>query len=191
MEGVTATIIFGASMRYLLIILAACLPLWAQAIEFDEHVRSLALGRALQVFEDVDGTATIESVSAPANTSAFRPLEGKTFNAGYSRSAFWLKGDLLYRPATTTGPMDWILELAYPPLDRIDLYLPDSSGRLRLASQTGDQLPFASRPIKQSNYLFDLDLQPDKPMTFYLRVASDGPVQAPLNLWSSHAFIER
>lgn len=191
MEGVTATITFGASMRYLLIILAACLPLWAQAIEFDEHVRSLALGRALQVFEDVDGTATIESVSAPANTSAFRPLEGKTFNAGYSRSAFWLKGDLLYRPATTTGPMDWILELAYPPLDRIDLYLPDSSGRLRLASQTGDQLPFASRPIKQSNYLFDLDLQPDKPMTFYLRVASDGPVQAPLNLWSSHAFIER
>lgn len=178
-------------MRFLLIILAACLPLLAQAIEFDEHVRCLALGRAIEVFEDVGGNATIESVSAPASNAAFRPLEGETFNAGYSHSVFWLKGSLTYRPAGQPGPMDWILELAYPPLDHVDLYLSDASGQPRLASQTGDKLPFSSRQIRQANYLFDLDLQPDKPVTFYVRVASDGPVQAPLNLWSSHAFIER
>lgn len=180
----------GASMRYLLIILAACLPILAQAIEFDEHVQSLALGRSIEVFEDVDGKATIESVSSAAHREAFQPLEAETFNAGYSDSTFWLRGDLLYRPGDSAGPMDWILELAYPPLDRVELYLPDASGQPRLAWQTGDTLPFSSRQIKQANYLFDLDLQPDKPMTFYLRVSSRGAVQVPLNLWSSKAFIE-
>ena len=178
-------------MRYLLIILAACLPILAQAIEFDEHVQSLALGRSIQVFEDVDGKATIESVSAANHRDAFRPLEAETFNAGYSESVFWLRGDLLYRPSATAGPMDWILELAYPPLDRVDLYLPDASGQPRLAWQTGDTLPFSSRQIKQANYLFDMDLRPDRPMTFYLRVSSQGAVQVPLTLWSGRAFIER
>ena len=178
-------------MRYLLIILAACLPHLAQAIEFDEHVRSLALGRSIEVFEDVDGKATIESVSSAAHSAAFRPLETETFNAGYSDSVFWLRGELLYRPSKSTGPMDWILELAYPPLDRVDLYLPDAAGRPRLAWRTGDTLPFSSRQIKQANYLFDLDLPPDQPVTFYLRVSSQGAVQVPLNLWSSKAFIER
>jgi signal transduction histidine kinase len=178
-------------MRYLLIILAACLPLLAQAIEFDEHVQCLALGRSVQVFEDVEGKATIESVSAAANRDAFRPLEAETFNAGYSRSVFWLKGDLSYRPAESAGPVEWLLELAYPPLDRVELYLPDASGQLHLVRQTGDTLPFSSRQIKQATYLFDLDLLPHKPVTFYVRISSEGSVQAPLKLWSSKAFIEQ
>lgn len=177
-------------MRYLLIILAAWLPLLAQAIQFDEQVRSLPLGRAIQVLEDVSGKATIESVSASGQSNAFRPIDDETFNAGYSRSAFWLKADLLYQPREAAHPMDWLLELAYPPLDHVDLYLPDASGRLQLTSRTGDMQPFASRDIRHANYVFNLELPPGKPVTFYMRVASQGPVQAPLNLWSSHAFIE-
>lgn len=177
-------------MRYLLIILAALLPMLAQAIEFDEHVRSLPLGRAIQVFEDVKGDATIQSVSAPASRDAFRPIENETFNAGYSKSAFWIKGDLSYRPSLDAKPMDWVLELAYPPLDRVDLYLPDASGQPQLAWQTGDMLPFSSRQIRHANYVFELDLPPGKTVTFYMRVSSKGSVQAPLNLWSSHALIE-
>ena len=177
-------------MRYLLIILAAWLPLLAQAIQFDEQVRSLPLGRAIQVFEDVSGKATIDSVSALGQTNAFRPIDDETFNAGYSRSAFWLKADLLYQPREAAHPMDWLLELAYPPLDHVDLYLPDASGRLQLTFRTGDMQPFASRDIRHANYVFNLELPPGKSITFYMRVASQGPVQAPLNLWSSHAFIE-
>lgn len=177
-------------MRYLLIILAALLPMLAHAIEFDEHVRSLPLGGAIQVFEDVSGTATIESVSAMASRATFRSIDTETFNAGYSDSAFWLRGELTYRPSVAAKPMDWVLELAYPPLDRVALYLPDASGQPRLALLTGDTLPFSSRQIRHANYVFDLDLPAGKPVTFYMRVASQGPVQAPLNLWSSHAFIE-
>ncbi|MFJ4145051.1 7TM diverse intracellular signaling domain-containing protein [Pseudomonas sp. NPDC089734] len=175
-------------MRYLLIMLVAWFPLLAHCVEFDENTRSLPLGQVIQVFEDVSGTATIESVVSRG--SEFRALDAQTLNAGYSNSAFWLKVDLLYRPHSRAKHTDWLLELAYPPMDHVDLYLPDGNERYQLAWKTGDRLPFSSRDVKQGNYVFGVDLPPGKPTTVYLRVASQGPIQAPLNLWSSHAYME-
>ena len=176
-------------MRYLLMLLLSW-PLLADAIEFNETTRSLPLGRAMQVFEDASGQARIEDVSSPALADRFKPHDSATLNAGYSRSVFWLKVDLLYRPTQANAPRNWLLELAYPPLDHLDLYLADAMGRLQLAGRTGDALPFGTRQIRQNNYLFDLDLAAGQPRTLYLRLQSEGSIQAPLTLWSSTAYLE-
>ncbi len=177
-------------MRLVLIALFCLLPMFANAVDFDENTRSLALGRDTQVFEDPTGDATIQQVSSPEGAARFRPLAGPSLNAGYSRSAFWLKVRLTYRPANPLASADWLLELAYPPMDHVDLYLGNGDARPHLAWQTGDMLPFSSRQIKQNNYVFDLNLNAHETKTVYLRVASHGSVQAPLNLWASHAYIE-
>jgi len=177
-------------MRYLLIILIACLPLLACAVEFDEHTRSLMLGRSAQVLEDPSGQASIEAVSSASMAAAFRPLDADALNAGFSDSAFWLRVELLYRPQDPAAHPDWLLEVAYPPLDYVDLYLPQANGQLRRVAQTGDMLPFASRQIKQNSYLFALPLPPGEAKTLYLRVAGKGSIQVPLSLWASHAYLE-
>ncbi|WP_375232984.1 7TM diverse intracellular signaling domain-containing protein, partial [Pseudomonas sp. LS-2] len=177
-------------MRILLTLLLVLMPLLASAVEFNENTRSLPLGRATQVFEDPSGNATIADVSSPEGAAKFRALEASSLNAGYSRSAFWLKVRLTYRPNDPFASADWLLELAYPPMDHVDLYLSTDDAAPKLAWQTGDMLPFSSRQIKQNNYLFDLDLRPHESKTAYIRVASHGSVQAPLNLWASHAYIE-
>jgi hypothetical protein len=64
-------------------------------------------------------------------------------------------------PPPSAAPRQWLLELAYPPLDHLDLYLP-TQGVFRLAQRTGDALPYASRQIRQNNYLFELPLQPGR-----------------------------
>lgn len=176
-------------MRYLLMLLF-CLPLLASAVEFDEFTQSLPLGRSLQVFEDPSGQASIADVRAQAAAGNFKPHDKATLNAGYSRSAFWLKIDLHYRPTNPSAQRSWLLELAYPPLDHLDLYLPDAAGDYRLVRQTGDALPFASREIRQNNYLFDLAFKPDQLRTVYLRLSSEGSIQAPVTLWSSTAYLE-
>lgn len=176
-------------MRYLLILLF-CLPLLASAVEFDENTQSLPLGRSLQVFEDPSGQASIADVRAQAAAGNFKLHDKATLNAGYSRSAFWLKIDLHYRPANPAAQRTWLLELAYPPLDHLDLYMADANGDYRLIRQTGDALPFASREIRQNNYLFDLEFKPDQQRTVYLRLASEGSIQAPVTLWSSTAYLE-
>ncbi|UVK98135.1 hybrid sensor histidine kinase/response regulator [Pseudomonas sp. B21-048] len=176
-------------MRYLLMLLL-CLPLLASAVEFDEFTQSLPLGRTMQVYEDTGGQATIADVRAQAAAGQFKPHDKATLNAGYSRSAFWLKIDLLYRPTNPAAQRTWWLELAYPPLDHLDLYLPAADGDYQLVRQTGDALPFATREIRQNNYLFDLNFMPEQTQTVYLRLQSEGSVQAPVTLWSSTAYLE-
>ncbi|VVQ06943.1 Sensor histidine kinase RcsC [Pseudomonas fluorescens] len=176
-------------MRYLLMLLF-CLPFMASAVEFDEFTQSLPLGRSLQVFEDPSGQASIADVRAQAAAGNFKAHDKDALNAGYSRSAFWLKIDLHYRPSNPAAQRTWLLELAYPPLDHLDLYMPDANGDYRLVRQTGDALPFASREIRQNNYLFDLSFKPDQQQTVYLRLASEGSIQAPVTLWSSTAYLE-
>ncbi|WP_095145418.1 MULTISPECIES: hybrid sensor histidine kinase/response regulator [unclassified Pseudomonas] len=176
-------------MRYLLMLLLS-LPLLATAADFNELTQSLPLGHSMQVYEDVAGTATITDVLAQAAAGQFKPHDKATLNAGYSRSAFWLKIDLHYRPNNPDARRTWLLELAYPPLDHLDLYQPDEAGRYQLTQRTGDALPFASREIRQNNYLFDLDFAANEQKTLYLRLQSEGSIQAPMTLWSSTAYLE-
>ncbi|MNZ57909.1 Sensory/regulatory protein RpfC [compost metagenome] len=176
-------------MRYLLMLLLS-LPLLATAADFNELTQSLPLGHSMQVYEDVAGTATITDVLAQATAGQFKPHDKATLNAGYSRSAFWLKIDLHYRPNNPDARRTWLLELAYPPLDHLDLYQPDEAGRYQLTQRTGDALPFASREIRQNNYLFDLDFAANEQKTLYLRLQSEGSIQAPMTLWSSTAYLE-
>jgi signal transduction histidine kinase/CheY-like chemotaxis protein len=177
-------------MRYLLFCLFIWMPGLASALVFDEHSRSLPLGQAMHVFEDVRGDASIDDIASPALQDSFRRHDKPVLNAGYSRSVFWLRLDLEYRPQQATGARNWLLELAYPPLDHLELYLPDADGGFVLAQRTGDALPFVSRQIKQNNYLFELNLAPGQPQRLYLRLESQGSIQAPLTLWAPNAYLE-
>lgn len=177
-------------MRYLLIVLLGLLPVLAGAVDFDAATRHLPLGKAMQVYEDPDGSASITQVSAPDFAKHFRPHHKDVLNAGYSTSVFWLKVELRPVAAPDAAPRQWLLELAYPPLDHLELYLPDGSGSYRLARRTGDALPYHSRQILQNNYLFELQLQPGQVTTAYLRLHSQGSVQVPLALWSAQAYME-
>ncbi|PWB34405.1 hybrid sensor histidine kinase/response regulator [Pseudomonas sp. SDI] len=177
-------------MRYLLTVLLCWLPLLASAVEFDDSTRSVPLGRVMQVFEDRDGSASIAQVSAADFAEQFQAHHSDVLNAGYSTSVFWLRIDLHYTGAASGGVRNWLLELAYPPLDHLELYLPDAAGHYRLAQRTGDALPYSSRQIAQNNYLFELPFGPGQATTVYLRLHSEGSVQAPLTLWASNAYLQ-
>src|SRR6218665_1444779 len=136
-------------MRYGLFILLCLQALLASAVEFDEHLDRLPLGPLMYVFEDVRGDATITDIASPALQGSFRQHHNQVLNAGYSHSVFWLRIDLQYSPRESGGARPWYLELAYPPLDHLELYLPNGAGGYELAQRTGDRQPFASRQIKQ------------------------------------------
>lgn len=178
-------------MRYVFLLFLAVLPaLAAAAVELDEHTRHLPLGQMMEVFEDPRGEIGIEDIASPAFETHFQRNRTPVFNAGNSRSVHWVRIDLSYRPQIAQGARRWLLEVAYPPLDSLQLYLSDGQGGYRLARDTGDTRPWASREIRQGNYLFELELQPEQPQRVYLRVESEGSIQVPLSLWSQHAYLE-
>lgn len=177
--------------RLLLLFVSLVLSSLAGAVTFDEQTRALPLGQSMYVFEDVRGDASIDDIVSPALERSFVRHERPVLNAGYSRSVFWLRLDLQYQPQSLKGPRHWLLELAYPPLDHLELYSRGADGRFSLAQRTGDALPFDSRQIKQNNYLFELELPPGESQRFYLRLESQGSIQAPLTLWAPNAYLEQ
>jgi len=177
-------------MRHILLFILSLLPTLASAVDFDDKTRRLPLGQVMAVLEDPDRDASIEDVLARDAAGDFVSHDEDVLNAGYSHSAFWLRIDLHYRADRSHGPGRWWLELAYPPLDYLVLYLPDGQGGYRLAQKSGDTLPFSERQIQHRNHLFELELLPDQPQRIYLRMESQGSIQAPLTLWAPVAYLE-
>ncbi|MES3003947.1 MAG: 7TM-DISM domain-containing protein, partial [Pseudomonadota bacterium] len=87
---------------------------------------SYPLSRSFEYLEDKDGQLKLDDILQPAQQARFRPVaqSGPGANFGLTDSAIWLRVTL--RTSTITQP-DWLLEVAYPPLDQIELYAPDAA----------------------------------------------------------------
>jgi two-component system, sensor histidine kinase LadS len=143
------------------------------------------LGQRVDVLEDVSGTWSIEQVvSAPLSQQFHRSRESVP-GFGFSRSAYWLRIEVDNR---RERPQRWLLELSYPPLDDVQLFVPRVDGSFEV-HRTGDHLPFSSRDISYQNFLFELD-HPPGVLTYYMRVRTSGAVILPMRAWSPNAFLE-
>ncbi|WP_374666587.1 7TM diverse intracellular signaling domain-containing protein [Ramlibacter sp.] len=169
------------------LLLAACL-LHGTAIAADTgRVLRLAdaptydLSAHADFLEDDTGGLTIDEIRQPAQQARFRPVpvSGPGANFGLTRSAIWLR----VRLDAPAGPdTRWLLELGYPPLDRVELWSPDEGFGLH-RQIGGDLQPYASRVVPHRNHVFPVTLPPATTTTLYLRIASQGTVSAPLRLW--------
>jgi len=68
----------------------------------------------------------------------------------------------------------------YPLIDLLDLFEPDADGWQ--VHSTGDRKPFDSRDVDHRDFLFPLTLPAGSERTYYLRYASQGPVDINLSL---------
>ncbi len=146
---------------------------------------SYTLSRAFMVLEDSGAALTLDEVLQPGQQARFQPAaqSGSATNFGLTASAFWLRIELQPGP---DAPAQWLLEVAYPALDRIELYAPLPGGGFS-RQYGGDLQPFASRPVPHRNHVLPVTLQVGQPQTLYLRVQSQGTLSAPVNLWQAPA----
>jgi diguanylate cyclase (GGDEF)-like protein len=151
------------------------------ALYLNDTATQYELRPYVQVLEDPDGALDFDTVRSPEYAWRFGlgPASSSDLNFGYSRSAYWLRFAIFGDVGT---PEHWLLELAYPSLDRADLYAPDEFGRYQRV-QNGDLLAFVNRPYPHRNLVFPLRLHGDSYTVLYLRVQSHGPVTVPLTLW--------
>jgi PAS domain S-box-containing protein len=142
---------------------------------------SYALSRSFSYLEDAGGELALADLLKPDAQSRFQPVPqtGSSTNFGLTRSAIWLRVALR---TARDAPADWMLELAYPPLDRLELYAPDGKGGFS-RQVGGDLLPFAERVVVHRNHVMPVRLKPGAANVLYLRVTSGGTVSAPVRLW--------
>jgi len=140
-------------------------------------VRIEKLTGAMYQLEDVDGTLDIAAVStAPANTG-FVIATPKSSNVGFSPSAWWVRVTL--RNPSDVGRLVYLRQ-DYPLIDLLDLFEPDADGWQ--VHSTGDRKPFGTRDVDHRDFLFPITLPANTERTYYLRFASQGPVDIDLSL---------
>jgi len=142
------------------------------------------LSRSFSWLEDPAGTMTLDDVRRPDAQARLRPMAGSgpASNFGLTSSAIWLRVDLRVPDGV---PHQWLLEVAYPPLDRVDLYVPNTSAGWDRET-AGDTVDPRDR-IPHRNHVLRVNLPTGELHTLYMRIASQGPVSAPTRLWQPAA----
>lgn len=172
--------------------LALALALWLPAAVTAGEVGigssgSYPLSREFSFLEDPGGKLTFEDVRQQDQQGRFAALPSDTPgpNFGITSSAIWLKVTLR---TAADAPLSWLLEVAYAPLGKVELYTPGASGYVRQTA--GVSQPFGTRPIPHRNHVLPVTLRPGTTSTLYLLVESDGSVTVPATLWQPPALWE-
>lgn len=165
----------------LILCLLGCASLARATLLLAPGIDQVPLQGKLQYLEDREGSLTIEQVADPALAGRFNAAPANaSLNFGYSASVYWLRLPVALGPGAQP---DWLLEIAYPSLDRVDVFLlDDRRGYRRLTS--GDHQPFSERPYAHRNLVFPLPISPGKEHMVYIRVASQGNLTLPATLWT-------
>lgn len=117
----------------------------------------------------------------------FLPLNSKTSpNFGFDRSTvFWFKFDV----TNQSTQEDWLLEVQYAPLDKLDLYIQSDSDTL-VHKTSGDIFPISKHEVRHPQPIFSFSILPNKTKTIYLRVETISSVQLPIVLWQHDQFFK-
>lgn len=107
-----------------------------------------------------------------------------TVSLGYGEQVYWFR----VRVDNASGTADQaLLEIAYPVLDRVDVYLVKGE-QVSQSWQMGDKLPFHQRPIEHRNFVVPMTLPAQSAVSLYLRVETTSSMQVPLVLWQRDQF---
>lgn len=162
------------------------LPIFASdesdIIVLKHETSSYEIAKQAKVFIDEEKSYEIEKILTLPESDF---VSHKNFNFGLSKKAYWIK----IQVQSDSPDNDWLLEIAHPVLDHVDLYIPMDNGHYSI-KKSGDALPFNDRPIKHRTFVFDIPLKQNQPRIFYLRVSSESTVSIPMKIWNEKAMTE-
>ena len=176
-----------------LLLLLSCNSASASLLTLDtsETGRQFPIERHVSFLEDARGELRPEALLRGERDRMLQENQGRNFSFGISSSTYWLMFELSNNGlGDSSASMQRLLEVNYPPLDRITLYFFDSQGNLRQI-ESGDTLPFDSRPMAHTGYVFPLDINLGETRRFLLKVNSQGSVRVPMTLWEPDYFHEQ
>ncbi|GAB4425174.1 MAG: hypothetical protein Kow0031_04610 [Anaerolineae bacterium] len=146
------------------------------------------LGFHLEYLADPSYQLTLDDVTSPEYDAQFVPGQAETQNFGYVKAAYWVRFQV---ENDTPDSYEWLLEIARPFLDRIDVYHYSIDGEPPQVYHLGDTYPFSQRPIEHRNFVLALSLPPGSVHTFYVRIAHVERMIFDLYMWNPVTFLQQ
>jgi len=171
-----------AGLLALLMLPAYAADAIADAIVLDDRVPSLQAWPAVTLLSDPAKNLTAEQ--ALDRLAEFTPPQSAYATLGLRRDAVWLRIPVEV-PAGAGGR--WVLDIDYPPLNRIDVHVV-REGQVLQSLQLGNLQPYSKRPIGSRSHAAGLELKPGARTELLLRVETVGGMVLPITLNRSAAF---
>ena len=175
-------------MRFFLaiVLLLMIVPVQAsQSIEIRGGDSQLTLGKQLSYFEDPSLEYLLTDVLTEEKRGQRQWQQANTFfpNYGFTESAFWVKLPLVNHSAQ----QQWLLQISYPLMDEIELYVPDDQGQYH-QFLAGDSYPVSQRAILDRSFVFAINLPANQPRDVYLRLKSRDSMVIAISLLTPDVF---
>ncbi|HTH83608.1 MAG TPA: 7TM-DISM domain-containing protein, partial [Mucilaginibacter sp.] len=129
----------------------------------DGNTNRTLIGKNVYVLQS-DKELGLEDV---LKTAGFKKYDKDVPNLGFSANSTWLRFTINNKSANT----GLLLDVAYPILDEVELFSPDSQGVYH-GVLMGEIKPFNTRKFDHPDYIFDLNIPQNASKTYYLRVKS-------------------
>ncbi|WP_228151113.1 sensor domain-containing diguanylate cyclase [Tamilnaduibacter salinus] len=179
-----STVIMTRFLLFLALAVLVVAPTQAgEPLTLNAFFQKERLASHVERLQEADASTDLEAVRALPD-SAWTPNGEQSVNLGYTDQAHWFR--FTVRNAGV-HPVHSLLEISYPVLDHIEIYLvADDSVRDQLV--VGDKQPFYARPVRHRNFVVPLDVPSEHPTHVYMRVETTSSLQLPMTLWRQEAF---
>ncbi|MGK0443318.1 MAG: diguanylate cyclase [Bermanella sp.] len=160
-----------------LLLILALMPISAEPLILDNegHYRVAPYISFIQEQKEIIGIEQILSTEQD-----WIKNQGDDLNFGFSNHAYWLKFEVDNHNVLN---QEWALELAYPLLDSVDIYVVNTHKQVISYFYGGDKTAISEKFVLHPNIVFPIDLFPYDATTIYARIESEGSIQVPLVFW--------
>jgi signal transduction histidine kinase len=130
-------------------------------------------------WRDETGQLTLGDIE----TKTLQPVAGnESPGFGFDRAVYWFRMDV----ENVSKAENWLVEINYSPLDRVDLFSQADSAGAWTQRTAGDFFPVTS----YRHPVFPVKVPAHEKRSFYLRVQTTSSVQVPVVFWDQGAFVE-
>ncbi|MEO6017103.1 MAG: 7TM-DISM domain-containing protein, partial [Polaromonas sp.] len=152
---------------------------WSRTVlDLDTQQQPVALKDWGDYWIDATGHTTVDQVAAASGT-AWQPTHADGNYPVTAGDALWIRFTVPPAPDAER----WYLEVPYPSIDRVTLYIRDSSGQWS-GQKAGDMIAVSRWPVPHRHPLMPIALSAEVPTSYLLKLENGHRFNAPLQFVS-------
>ncbi len=175
-------------IRFLLFLLFCSffpIPAFAvQPISIEDAMDTKHIGKHIEYIED--GLKKLNINKILTKKLEWKQSDKNSLTFGFTSSVYWFRFSV---ENSLNYDKEWFLEIDYPMIDRIDLFIPGESGDFTVKS-SGDHRRFYEREIIDRNFFFRLNEKPGL-HTYYFRIETTSSLNFSPAIYSQESLIKR
>ena len=165
-------------LTILLVILALFQPesVEAATITLPQDQFRFNIAEKLNMFEDSESSKQIHDIIELCNEGRCLPTGSSNLQFGYSSKVYWFHFNV---SSSLTQQRSTYLEVRYPPLDYINVYVVNGEGDIK-ELKGGDRIPLSKRLTDARYHLFPIKIGPESDYNIFIRIQSESSISIPI-----------